>query len=73
MAAVNAGARAQVDDIVGRENCFLVMLDDNHSVADIAQCLQRDEQALIVTLMQADRRLVQDIHDAGQPGADLAR
>ena len=30
------------------------------------------EQALVVALVQADRGLVEDVHDADQPGADLA-
>ena len=48
------------------------MLDDDHRVADVAQVRQRAEQALIVALVQADRRLVEDVHDADQAGADLA-
>ena len=31
------------------------------------------EQPRVVALVQADRRLVEHVHDAGQPGADLAR
>ena len=30
------------------------------------------EQAPVVALVQADRGLIQDVHDAGEPGADLA-
>jgi len=32
---------------------------------------QRIEQAIVVALMQADRRLVENVHHADQAGADL--
>ena len=34
--------------------------------------MQRAEQALVVALVQADRGLIEDVHDADQAGADLA-
>ncbi len=71
LAAVDAGAGADVDDIIGGEDRVLVMLDDDDAVAEIAQPPQRIEQARIVALMQADRGLVQHIEHAGEPGADL--
>ena len=33
--------------------------------------LQRLQQAVVVALVQADRRFVEHVHDAGQAGADL--
>ena len=72
LAAVHAGARAEVDDIVRSQDGFLVVFDHDDGVADIAQVSQRSQQALIVALVQPDRRLVEDVHDANQSGADLA-
>src|SRR5690606_23377115 len=72
-AAVHARAGPEIDDVVGGENRFAVVLDDEHGVAEIPQMDQRLEQALVVALVQADRRLVEDIHHADEPGADLAR
>ena len=71
LAAMDAGGRADIDDIIGRQDRVLVMLDDDHRIADIAQVLQRIEQAGIVALVQADRRLVEHVEHAGQAGADL--
>jgi hypothetical protein len=48
------------------------MLDDDHGVAEIAQALEGDEQAVVVALVEADRGLVEDVEDARQAGADLA-
>ena len=71
--AVHAGAGAEVDDVVGLADRVLVVLDDDDGVAEVAQAMQRVEQALVVALVQADRGLVEDVHDADEPGADLAR
>ena len=48
-----------------------VVLDDDHAVAEVAQMLERRQQAVVVALVQADRRLVEHVHDAGQARADL--
>ena len=49
----------------------LVVLDDDDRVAEVAQVLQRVEQARIVALVQADRGLVEHVEHAGQARADL--
>ena len=73
VAAVDAGGRADVDHMVGRKDRLLVVLDDDHGVAEVAQVFQRFEQAGVVALVQADRGLVEHVEHAGQPRADLAR
>ena len=57
----HAGAGPDVDDVVGRQDRVLVMLDDDHRVAEIAQPPQRLQQPLVVALMQADRGLVEHV------------
>ena len=71
VAAVDAGGGADVDDVVGLADGVLVVLDDDDGVADVAQVLERAEQALVVALMQADRGLVEHVEHAGEAGADL--
>ncbi len=68
---MDAGTGAEVDDVIGAADGFLVVLDDDHGVADVAQLSQRLQQAFVVALMQADRWLVKHVHDAGQTRADL--
>ena len=68
---MHARTGADVDDVVGAADGVLVVLDDDHGVADVAQLLERLQQAVVVALVQADRRLVEDVHDAGEAGADL--
>src|SRR6267143_501196 len=69
--AVLAGAGADVDDEVGRPHRLFVVLDDDHRVADVSQRQQRGDQLSIVALVQPDRRLIEDVQDTHQLGADL--
>ena len=71
LAAVDAGARADVDHVIGRQDRILVVLDHDDAVAEAAQPAQRVEQPLVVALVQADRGLVEHVEHAGQPRADL--
>src|SRR3546814_16477367 len=63
--------RPHVDDIVGGADRILVMFHDDDGVAEVAQALERDEQAVIVALVQADGGFVEDVEDARQAAADL--
>ena len=71
LAAMDAGARTHVDDMIGGADRLVVVLDHDHRVAEIAQALERCQQPLIVALMQADRGLVQHVQHARQARADL--
>ena len=71
VAALRARARADVDDAVRRAHGVLVMLDDDERIAEVAQFLERREQAVVVALMQADARLIEHIEHAREPRADL--
>ena len=70
-AAVFAGARAQIDDVVRHADRLLVVLDDDERVAHVAQPDQGLDQPVVVALVQADGRLVEDVQDTDQAGADL--
>ena len=72
-AAMHAGAGPHVDHVVGGADRVLVVLDHQHRIADVAQMLQRGQQAVVVALMQADRGFVEHVHHAGEAGADLRR
>ena len=73
LAAQLPGPGPEVDDVVGREDRLLVVLDDDDGVPEIAHREQRVQQLAVVALVQADRRLVEDVQDAGQARADLRR
>src|SRR6185312_14026476 len=44
LAAMDAGERADIDQMIGAADRLLVMLDDDHGVAEITQPLERREQ-----------------------------
>ena len=71
VAAVLAGAGAEVEDVVGVADGVFVVLDDEDGVAEVAQVFERGDEALIVALVQADGGLVEHVEDAAQPRADL--
>ena len=71
--AVLARARAHVDEPVGRAHHLLVVLDDEHGVAEVAQPLERSDELVVVALVETDRRLVEDVEHADELRADLGR
>ena len=73
VAAEIAGARPEIDHVVGDADCLFVVLDDDHRVAEIAQPRERREQLAVVALMEADRRLVEHVEHAREVRADLRR
>ncbi len=71
LAAVLTGTRADVDDPVGGLDGVLVVLDHDERVAHVAQPDQGLDQPVVVALVQADGRLVEDVEDSDESGADL--
>ena len=71
LAAVLPRARTDVDRPVGGPDGVLVVLDDDQRVAHVAQPGQRLDQPAVVPLVQPDRRLVEHVEHADQPGPDL--
>src|SRR6478735_794293 len=54
LAAVLAGARPDVDDVIRLHDGRLVVLDDDQRVAEIAKPDQRVQQPAVVSLVQTD-------------------
>ena len=68
---MHAGARAHVDTEVGRADHVFVMLHHQHAVANVTQVFEGVDQAVVVSLVQANAGLVQHIHHPGQARANL--
>ena len=64
VAAVDARARPDVHNPVRRVHRVLVVLDDNQRVAQVAHFFQGVNELHVVALMQANRRLIQNIQHA---------
>ena len=68
--AVQARARAHVDQPVGAAHDGFVVLDHQHRVALLLQPAQGVDQALVVALVQSDRGLVEHVAHADQARSD---
>ena len=58
LTAVNTGAGADVNEVVGGAHGVLVMLHHDEAVAQIPEVFQRCQQLIVVPLVQPDGRLV---------------
>ncbi len=63
----------EIDEEVRPAHRLLVVLDDEHRVAEITQPLEGADELLVVALVQADRGLVEHVEHADEGRADLRR
>src|SRR5437763_13513922 len=71
--AVLAGARTEIDEMIGGAHGLLVVLDDDDGVAKVAQSAKRGEQPRVVALVQTDGRLIENVEHPDEARADLRR
>src|SRR5262249_4730828 len=69
--AMDACAPANMRHVIGSTGRVFVVLDNNDGVAEVAQTFERFQEPRIIALMQTDRRLIEHVEYAGQPGPDL--
>ena len=50
-AAMLPGPRTEIDDVIRGAHRLFVVLDDDHRVAEVAQLLERRQQARVVALV----------------------
>ncbi len=58
---MDAGPWPHLHDVIRRTDGVLVVLHDNHGVADVAQAFERGDHLDIVFRMQTDAGFVEDI------------
>ena len=68
-----SGTRADVDQMMGAADGFLVMLHHHQGVALSLELRQRIEQDAVVARMQADGGFIQDVAHPAQVRAQLRR
>jgi hypothetical protein len=71
VAAVDAGGGSEVDDAVGAFHQLVVVLDDEEGVSFVAEAEERFDEAVVVAGVESYGRLVEDVEDAGEVGAEL--
>ena len=70
--SVAARPGADVDEVVRRAHGVLVVLHHNEGIAQIPQPPQGGQQLVVVPLVQADGRLIQNIQHPHKAAADLS-
>ena len=73
LAAAVAGARPQLDDVIGRGDELAIVLDHHHGVAGLGELPAQVGEPCGITRVQSDGRLVQDVEGADQLRAQLVR
>ncbi len=68
---VLARPRPDVHDVVGHADRVLVVLDHDHGVAEVPEPSQGLDQAVVVPLVEPDRRLVEHVEHPDEARADL--
>ena len=71
LTAVLARAGAKIDYPVSAADGFVIMLYHQDGIAQVAQALQRVEQAARIARVQPDGRFIQHVEHAHQARADL--
>ena len=59
--AVNTGSRTNIHDMIGCPHGFFIVFNDDQSITQISQVFKRPKQFLIIALMKADRRFIQNV------------
>ena len=60
---MHARARSNINHIVGLPDGVFIVFNNDDGIAQVAQMGERVEEPLIVALMQANRRLIENVHD----------
>ena len=69
--AIPPSTRAEVYKVVGGTHHLLVMLYHHHRIADIPKFLERFYQFHIISRVQANARLIEDVENVYKLGAYL--
>ena len=67
-----SGIRADVDDVVGCTDDFLVVLYHHHGITQLLQLAEHLDEAVGIPAMQTDTRFVEDVertHQAAPKGS----
>ena len=72
ISAMASGTGTEVNHVIRAAYGFLVVLDHEHRVAQVAEIFQRGQKAAIVAMMQSDGRFIQHVENASQFRSDLS-
>jgi hypothetical protein len=62
---VNTGPRSDVDNPVGSVDCVFIVLDNDERVSEVSQLDQRVDESPIVSLVETDTWLIENVEHPG--------
>src|SRR5215468_2083830 len=71
MSALCSRTGAEVENVIGAADRFLVVLDNDHGIPEIPQFLKSRQEPGVIFVMKSDRRLIEDVQDTPQFRPDL--
>ena len=66
------GAGAHVNNVVSCANGIFIVLDNKYGISAVPKLLERLNEAIIISLMQTNGRLVQNVENAHKTSANLS-
>ena len=71
MSSFGTCARAKLDEVICTAESFLIVLDEDEGVSEVAKMEEEIEEAGVIGGVEADTGFIEDIEDAGEAPADL--
>ena len=66
------GAGTHVNDVVSCTNGIFIVLDNKYGITAVSELLEGLNKTVVVSLMEANRRLVQNVKDAHKASTNLS-
>ena len=71
MPSFDAGTRSHINDVIGGEDGFRIVLHHQDSISEVPEAPQVFQQTPIVPVVEADTGFIQNVKDARQTRTDL--
>jgi hypothetical protein len=68
---MDSGTRTYIDEIVTLSHDIFVMFDDDDGISDSSKALQVSDEHIVITRMETDRWLIENIDDTLESCSDL--
>ena len=70
--SVYSRAGSNIHDEISFTDRLLIVFNDDHGVTQVPEPGQGVQETLVISLVQADRGLIKDVHDTDKSSANLA-
>src|SRR5699024_9621973 len=71
LASVLPGSRPDIHDVICSKHGIFIVLYHNQRISKITKMFERTEQLVIISLMESDTWLIQNVGDSDKSGSNL--